>query len=238
MNLSALQTHYLQLSTNALSVAAFEEWLYSATELEAQIGEALYEELITLNYQEANIKSDLRKLLAGHIDVNITRTTTFLRKLDHIINRSEEMAEVLQDLYDDYQRGYRFLEDLGMGIGLLIRFPPAHFAADGYADLSSEQQDELLNRLHPAAKTLAQELKQWIVNQEIILSQEEELIQDELQYIDHRSESEKNSRIWQAEHDPISGEIAHKQHRLLDAEGRIMNYNSDNFGNTSSLADN
>jgi hypothetical protein len=217
-----LENQYLELHLAKLTVAAFEAWIYTAEGLEDAIGEDLYQELILLDYSGANIKSDLRKLLREHVDVDRYQREAFVAKLDTIIKKEVQMADLLIEMYSYYHRGYTFLEDLGVGIGLLLKILPVEYAAESYYDLSPSRQKKLLNRIHPVAKTLAEQVKAWINEQKIVLFQEEEFTVGKLQFSDYRTAIEKQSKIWEAHRDPETGEIIHKLNRLLDEQGHLI----------------
>lgn len=217
-----LEQQYLQLQQGQQSVNDFEQWLYTIENLEDTIGEELYEALITLDYSNANVKGHLRKLLAAHIDVDRYKREAFVAKLDVIIAKGNEMAEVLVEMYDYYRKGYLFLEDLGMGVGFLIKVLPAEYSVESYAELADIPQRIYLNRIHLIAKKLAQRVKIWIEEEKIILFQEEEFTVGKLAFKDQRSAAEKESIIWEAEYEPGTDEISSKRNRLLNDNGHLI----------------
>ncbi len=139
--------------------------------------------------------------------------------LTSIIERDGEEGESLTRMYDLYCRGYYFLEDLGLGIGLFIEVPNK-YGVEYYHELNDKQKKELVNSVYPSAKELAIELKNWILKGDLKLTGERESELNRWQYIDNRTEEDKKSGVWKVEDvDSKTGEVRSKLNLLLNKNG-------------------
>jgi hypothetical protein len=124
-------------------------------------------------------------------------------------------------MYDLYCKGYYFLEDLGLGIGLFIEVPNK-YGVEYFYELAESQKRELVDSVYPPAKQLAIELKQWILNKEIKLSGEKDEALNRGQYTDNRIEKDKASRVWKvSDIDKVTGDVRSKTNTLLDKNGNF-----------------
>jgi hypothetical protein len=101
----------------------------------------------------------------------------------------------MMGFYDLYCDGYYFLDDLGLGYGLMFTVPPSKFQVDTWDKLRLDQKSEYINELFPKIEKEVLKVKDWIANGKIVLTSEK----DELNrycYSDFRTDMEKKSEVW------------------------------------------
>lgn len=216
IELNEIESKFLELSEKRLSLREFERWVYESKWLEKELTTDEYTDLISLNYGTPSSIYDAEKILKERIDEGKLESVKMIELLNSIIERNGKEGESLIKMYDLYCKGYYFLEDLGLGIGLQIELP-SNTGEEYYHDLNDKQKKELADRVYPIAKELAMELKNWILNGELKLTGFKDLDFNRWQYIDNRTNNDKKSRVWIVEDvDKETGEIRSKRNTLLD----------------------
>jgi len=167
--------------------------------------------------------SELGENLNHSLDQGKSQTTKMLNLLTSVIDRDGNEAKSLMELYDLYCLGYSFLEDLGLGIGLCISVPTT-YGVLYFHKLNQEQKNELLNIAYPKAKELAEELRNWLINRELILTGERKPADwNRWQFIDNRKERDKESRLWKAcGRDEKTNEVNQWRNIMLDKNGNFI----------------
>ena len=210
-----LEANYLYLREGTLSVSAFEQWVYQSKWLEKELSEEEYTALIALNYSAPSAMHEITKVLANRIGEGRLQTFKLLQLLDKVITRNGEEAEALMALCDLCGQGYHFLDDIGLGIGLLIQVP-TRYGVGSYDALNNRQKKHLVNGAYPIARELAQALKDWLICGDL------ELV-GQRSYVDNRSDADKKSRVWEVvEVDEETGEVRAKRNALLDKRGYFL----------------
>ncbi len=206
----------MDLMESKISIKEFEHWVYSSEWLADELSESEYIDLIGLSYNAPSSKYEVGKILKGRFDNGKFEAIKMILLLNSIIHRDGKEGESLIRLYDLYCKGYYFLEDLGLGIGLFIEVP-SKYGSEYFHQLIESQKKKLVDSVYPYAAQLAIELKHWISNGDIKLSGEKDEILNRWQYTDHRTEKDKISRVWEtADIDKLTGEIRSKRHTLMD----------------------
>ncbi len=219
IQLNEIESNYLNLIGNKISVNEFENWVYKSNWLEDELTEDEYIDLISLNYKTSSAKYEIGKILKRKLDNGKFETVKMINLLNTIIERDGKEGEALTKMYDLYCKGYYFLEDLGLGIGLHIEIPNK-FGVEYYHELNDENKNELVDSVYPSAKELAKELKNWLLVGDIKLSGEREPELNRWQYIDNRTTKDKVSRVWKVSNtDKQTGEIRSKKNLLMDNNG-------------------
>lgn len=202
-----------------ISIKEFENWVYETKWLENELTEDEYTDLISLNYGTSSSKYEVGKILKERFDEGKFESVKMVELLTSIIERDGKEGESLMRMYDLYCKGYYFLEDLGLGIGLFIEVPNK-YGVEYYHELNERQKKELVNSVYPSAKELAIELKNWILKGDLKLTGERESELNRWQYIDNRTEEDKKSRVWKVEDvDSKTGEVRSKSNLLLNRNG-------------------
>ena len=100
------------------------------------------------------------------------------------------------EFYDLYCKGYNFLQDLGLEIGLAVEVPRVNnTTADTWDELTTEQQKELLNSFSPELEDYIEQVIYWLETKKIILTGEQDEI-GHYDYEDLRTEEERKSKLW------------------------------------------
>jgi len=159
---------------------------------------------------------ELGKNLNQSLDQGKSETIKMLNLLKSVIDRDGNEAKSLMELYDLYCAGYYFLNDLGLGIGLNIKVPLT-YGKLYYHKINQEQKNELVNRAYPIAKELAEELRNWLITKELILTGEP------WRFIDNRKEKDKEDRLWKVStRDEKTNEVNSWRNILLDKNGHFI----------------
>ena len=198
-----------------ISIKEFENWVYTSKWLKKELTEDEYTDLISINFNNASSIHDAEKILGGKIDNGKFESVKMLEILSSIIQRDGKEAESLIRTYDLYCKGYFFLKDLGLGIGLSIK-SPHNYSVEYFYELNENQKKELTDSVYPFAKELAVELKDWLMKGDLKLIGEKESELNRWQYIDNRNEEDKISRIWKVDKiDNRTGHILSETNLLL-----------------------
>ena len=201
-----------------ISIKEFENWVYETKWLENELTEDEYTDLISLNYGTSSSKYEIGKILKDRFYEGKFKSIKIVEILNSIIERDGKEGESLTRMYDLYCKGYYFLEDLGLGIGLFVEVPHK-YGVDYFHELNEKQKKEIVDSVYPSAKELAIELKHWILKGDLKLSGERDSELNRWQYIDNRTE-DKKSRVWKVEDvDSKTGEIRSKSNMLLNKNG-------------------
>lgn len=222
IEINEIESKYLDLMEGEISIKEFEHWVYNSKWLEDELSENEYTELISLNYNTPSSKYEIGKILKERFDEGKFEAIKMTYLLDSIIDRDGKEGESLIRMYDLYCKGYYFLEDLGLGIGLFIEVPNK-YGVEYFHELTEFQKKELIDSVYPYAEKLAIELKQWILSGEIKLSGEKDEALNKWQYTDNRAEKEKASRVWKvSDIDNVTGEVRSKTNTLIDKNGDFI----------------
>lgn len=221
IELNEIEEKYFALMEDRISFFEFEEWVYRSKWLENELSKDEYLDLISLDFMTPSMKYEVGKILKSKINEGKFQEITLLNFLESIIVRDGKEGESLIRLYDLYCDGYYFLQDLGLGIGLQIDFPPSEFGVDYYHELNENQKKQLIDSVYPAAKELAEELKDWIINKELVLTGELDDDFNRWQFIDKRTEEDKQSRIWK--------EVKNKKTDTIRTFKNLLSDKFDNF---------
>ena len=69
-----------------------------------------------------------------------------IRLLEEALKRTEKLPYILMEFYDLYCHGYTFLNDLGLGYGLMCEVPsPSRYSADSWDELKDSEKKKLLD---------------------------------------------------------------------------------------------
>jgi len=179
-----------------ISLDDFEQWLYADKKLEKQLRSEDYLDLISLSFKKSGAKYEIWVLLKKHIDLGEFETYKMLALLNEAKQKTERLPYVLMEFYDLYCKGYNFFQDLGLGIGLAIEVPRVNnITADTWEDLTSEQQQELLDSFSPELEECIEQVIIWLETKKIILTGEQDEI-GHYDYEDYRTEEERKSKLW------------------------------------------
>jgi|GEM_PF-384651 len=221
IELNEIESKYLDLMGKKISIKEFENWVYESNWLENELTEDEYTDLISLNYGTPSSIYEVGKILRERFDEGKFESVKMIELLNSIIERDGKEGKSLTRMYDLYCKGYYFLEDLGLGIGLFVEVPNK-YGVEYYHELNEKQKKKIVDSVYPSAQELAIELKKWILSGDLKLTGEKESELNRWQYIDNRTEEDKKSRVWKIEDvDDKTGEIRSKRNILLNNEGDL-----------------
>ena len=203
---------FYEVLKHKISIQDFEQWVYGTKELESELPEDTYTDLISLNYKDKYVYNELEKIVEPFIDNGKFEIKRISKYLESIIYRDEKCAESIEMTYDLYCSGYAFLRRLGLTYGLLISCPPAGNYQKSWNEITKAEQDELLDKLYPEIIINAKNALEWINKGKIIikdtvnelgdyeyddLRNQEEINQGEIEVIDlDKKEKKKGWKFW------------------------------------------
>lgn len=94
-----------------ISLADFEQWVYSTIELEKALREEDYIDLIALNYKGSFAFYELKELLLKHIDYSEYQTYHILSVLKGKVGDTD-ITLIIDNIYDLQNEGYYFLRSI------------------------------------------------------------------------------------------------------------------------------
>jgi len=220
VELTEIESKYFDFTKGRLSPREFEEWVYKSETLQIELDKNEYLALISLHFDTPSVKYEVEKILKNKVNKGKFQQIILLNLLDSIIDRDGKEGESLVRMYDLYCGGYYFLQDLGLGIGLQVA-SPFRYDYDCYHELTTEQKRQVVDRVYPEADELAQEIKNWIVRGELVLTGTVEREMNRWEYIDNRKEKDKQSRVWRTVKEADEDKISVKRNVLLDKSGEV-----------------
>jgi hypothetical protein len=170
--------------------------LYADKNLEKYLKSGDYLDLISLSFKKSGAKYELWNLLKKHIDLGEFETYKMLELLYEAKQKTERLPVILMEFYDLYCRGYSFLQDLGLGIGLAVEVPRVNnTTADTWEELTKEEQKELLDSFSPELEECIEQVTIWLETKKIVMTGEQDEI-GHYKYEDLRTEEERKSKLW------------------------------------------
>jgi hypothetical protein len=178
------------------SIKDFEIWVYEDENLKDILPDNGYLELIELDYRKDSAKYEIEKILGKYLDYGSYEKRKMIRLLEEALKRTEKLPYILMEFYDLYCHGYTFLDDLGLGYGLMCEVPPSKLTADSWDELKEKEKNELLSSFFPNIENDLKRAYDWIISDKIIFTGEK--IDDLIhwKYIDNRTEDERKSSMW------------------------------------------
>ena len=186
-----IELKFYEVLKHKISIQDFEQWVYATKELELELPEDTYIDLISLNYKDNYVHNELEKIIEPFVDNGKFEIKRISKYLKSIIERDKECAESIEMTYDLYCNGYAFLRRLGLNYGLLISCPPAGNYQKSWNEITKEEQDELLNKFYPEISVDAQNALTWIDDGKIIIKDSVDELGD-YEYEDLRNKEEIN----------------------------------------------
>ena len=173
-----------------ISLDDFERWVYDSENLEGILDSNDYLDIISLDYKKSGAKYELYNILKRLVDIGEFETYKMLGLLNEAKQRTERLPFILMEFYDLYCRGYYFLQDLGLGYGLMVVVPPPKYSKDNWNDLMEEEKRDLSNSFSPKIDEVVQRVIDWLTNKRIILTGNQNEI-GHYDYQDFRTEEER-----------------------------------------------
>jgi hypothetical protein len=154
------------------STSAFEQWVYSNPDLETEIGEDIYSELISLDFKDNSIRIQVKELVDPIIDYAQLHHNEITRILDKLISQTSKPLDEIRKLFQWVEKGYTFLASVDI-IG--------NFGEQGKSvvhsinnEMSNETQWNKLIEIDSNFINELRSIKERIENKEIVLTGEKE----------------------------------------------------------------
>ena len=184
-----IEQKFYEALKHKISIRDFEQWVYETKELELELPEDTYTDLISLNFKDKYAHNELEKIVEPFFDNGKFESKRISTYLQSIINRDEDCAESIEMTYDLYCSGYIFLQRLGLKYGLTISCPPSDNYDKSWNEMPKAEQNELLDKLYPDIIVDAQNALTWILKGKIIIKDTVNELGD-YEYDDLRSQEE------------------------------------------------
>ena len=163
-----IEQKFYDVLKHQLNLQEFEQWLY-VNDIESELPNGLYMNLISLNFQDKYVYNNLEKLLKPVVDFGRFEIQKLEYILNSIVTRDEKCARSIEMTYDLYCSGYNFLRRLGLTYGLLVSCPPAGNYLKTWDEITPDEQQELLSQLYPKVITDAKNALNWLKKGKIII---------------------------------------------------------------------
>ena len=169
-----IKEFFFKFIAGDVSLEDFEQWAYSYKELEKYLGADVYLDLISLSFKNSSDKYELQKLLEKHIDPGELETYKILELLKEALQKNVRLPYILMEFYDLYCKGYGFLHDLGLVMGLAVAAPTVrNSTVNTWEELTKEQQNEILDAFSPELEMCINKTIYWLETKKIILTGEQ-----------------------------------------------------------------
>ncbi|WP_223701508.1 hypothetical protein [Sutcliffiella deserti] len=179
-----IQKQFYKIYKGLISVSEFEEWLYNTPEIEKVYGDDFYFNLLDLNYRDRHIKNELEKVIEVKIPFGEFEQMRIVSLLENIIYEKGDLVEVLEQVYDDYCKGYSFLRYLGFNYVTGIDSLPKLQQKEKWDKNEFDSKREILKKYKPKMVNEACRLLSFFQNGLLRITVENE-------YDDYRTEEEK-----------------------------------------------
>lgn len=187
-----IQIQFFKVYNDEISIADFENWLYSKKDLEKLfLNNDTYIDLISLNFNDRHVKHEMGKIIDSFLDFGKFEERKLRKILTDLINRTDDFAKSLIDTYDFYCSGYNFFDNLGLGYGLT--FSEDFWDYSDWENLTSEQKKNRIDRIYLGVKSEAELVLKWLDEKKIVPTGETDEI-GHYDYIDHRTKAERKLR--------------------------------------------
>ncbi|MCB9043279.1 MAG: hypothetical protein H6554_05895 [Chitinophagales bacterium] len=183
-----MQIPFFEPYSNEISIADFEEWLYSKNELEQFLDYDTYIKLVSLNFKDRNVKYEMGKIINPFLDLGKFEERKLRKVLTDIINRTDDFAKSLIETYNLYCMGYCFFDQLGFGYGLM--FSEDFWEYSDWENLAPEQKKNRVDQIFENVKQEAELILKWLDEGKIVLTGEADDL-GHYGYIDNRSDTSR-----------------------------------------------
>jgi len=188
--LNKIELIIYKLIAREIEINKFEQWVYSEKDLECFLSPDEYLNLISLNYKKPSSLYDAKKILKPHINIGKYYDWYLRRVLQKVIEHPSDAHKYIEQCYEMYCDGYDFLDNLGLGYGLAVTFPPSEYNADSWDQLESPEQKRLIDGFYPVVREEAEKVINWLNTGKIVLTGHDGDFQG-IEYTDTRTTEEK-----------------------------------------------
>ena len=93
-------------------ISDFEQWIYSNSSLEEELGSEIYTDLITLNFKDTSIRDRVKELVDPIIDYADLHKNEILTIVEGLIFQIIKPLKGIRQLYSLAEKGYIFLGEI------------------------------------------------------------------------------------------------------------------------------
>jgi hypothetical protein len=153
-----------------MSVADFEQWVYTTPELETILSEDNYIRLISFNYNSRWAFYELQKLLVPYVDRGEMRKRELLELLHTLADGGspDDVLDALMDTFNLFYKGYSFFDELAH-YGLAAEDDFGFDPEEKWLRMTDRQKQKYLSKFYPQVQKLAQQLIQQLESGQIQL---------------------------------------------------------------------
>lgn len=204
------ETTFYKVLTHRMTINDFEQWLYKNEQLDKQLPNNLYFDLISLNYTNEYVINELHNLLDNHVEFYKFEKSKIMECLQSIIDKDENCGNAILMTYNLYCDGYNFLRKLGLEYGLCL--------IDDY-DFSYFNKT-LKDKFYPNIIEDAENALNWFKTDKIIFKNEFQEFSNSYLYDDLRNETE----ILQGELTAVVNSNNNKPSKISTIKNIILNF--------------
>ena len=186
---SDIKQFFFETLYGDITISEFESWLYANKQLETVLSYENYIKLISLGYKSSTAYEDLKKILEYLVEDAEYEKWRLLRMLTEASEHNKKLPQLLICFYELYCKGYQFLDNLGIGFGLVIIAPYPY--ASNWEDLSENEQQDLIISFYPQLDIELHKVINWINSEKIVVTGLRSQHNNYFEFIDNRSEQEK-----------------------------------------------
>lgn len=179
-----IQQQFYKIYKGIISVSEFEEWLYNTPEIEKVYGSDFYFNLLDLNYRSRHIRNELEKVIEIKIPFGEFEQMRIVSLLENIIYEKGDLVEILEQIYDDYCKGFSFFRYLGLNYVTGIDNLPKLQQKEKWDKNEFDSKREILKNIKPKMVNEASRLLSFFQNGMLKITVEND-------YNDYRTEEEK-----------------------------------------------
>jgi hypothetical protein len=186
-----LKLKIFKLLNHKLSIEDFESWIYiKENELEVNLEEELYFDLISFNYKSKHAKQDFFKAFDRIINKHEFEIWKINDILESIINNDEYFGDSLMRALKLRDEGYWFLDgfEAFSDIGLIAE--KGFYMIEEWSELSGKMKLFWSQQPHKAAKLKALKVQNWLKEQKIVITEVKEEYYDTFIWEDYREKEE------------------------------------------------
>jgi len=175
-----------------IEILQFEQWAYNEARLKDVLSDEDYLELISIGYGNKEAMFEVKNILERNSDKAEYEKWRLLHMLRKVLAMDPSTPDILLEFYDLYCHGYNFMDNLGVGFGLKIVYPPSNYSANTFEELSEQEQKDLINSFYPSIEPEIDKVIDWIETRTLVLSGEKDEM-NYYRYTDHRTHQQKRA---------------------------------------------
>ncbi|MEZ5045141.1 MAG: hypothetical protein R2828_34925 [Saprospiraceae bacterium] len=174
------------LENRSSSISDFENWVYSNSSLEDELGSDIFAELISLNFNDGSIRVKVKELVDPIIDYADLHKNEILTVIEELISKSAEPLNGIKKLYVLVEKGYVFLGSIDVIGNFGEQWKSIVHPIDKEMDKESQWNKMLIiepNLLHELTQ-----LKEKIETNKIVLTGKKEVMKhygEQFKYIEN-----------------------------------------------------